>query len=108
MHKLRIQLPACHGEVAHRKCIGLECGQRLTFGNVHHVVGGGVENEGRVGLRQSGFYGGGVADIHVAAVETLNLISALAEYMRQLYTQLSKGAENHCLLRTAIAHSSSG
>ena len=94
VNQLRVQLPAGHGQVADREGVGDEGGLRFIFGDVHLIVGGGVQHQRGVGLSQDAFDAGGIADIDAGAVETGDVITAPGEFMHEFHAELSPAAKD--------------
>ena len=67
--ELGVDLPAGDGEIAGAKSVGLVGNGGFSFGDVDHVVGGGVEDDGGIDFGELGFEGGEVGDIDRGAVE---------------------------------------
>ena len=95
MNKPGVKLPAGHREITDRETIGNEGRQRLILGDVYLIIGGCVDYDGRIGVRQGVFHDCGVADIHLGAIETLHQIATLREDAHQLHPELSTAPKNN-------------
>src|ERR1017187_1088417 len=71
-----IHLPAGQRQVAHGQAIHQEGGLRLLFGNIHLVIGGGVEDDVGIGLGERALDGGGIGDIDLCALPAGDGIAA--------------------------------
>src|SRR5882757_2918234 len=76
MHEARVYLTAGEREIANTQGVGKESGLRLAFGHVHLVVGGGIQNQGRIELGQGLFDALAVGDVDGLALESVYCKSA--------------------------------
>jgi len=60
-----VQLAASHRHVADRETIRKIGRHRLVLGDVHLIVGGGIDYNRRIFPRQRALYARGIRDIHV-------------------------------------------
>ncbi len=72
----------------------MNAGTRFVFGHVHLIVGGGVQDQRRVGSYQRLFDLSRVADVHAGAVETGDGVTALGQLAHQLHAELAPAAED--------------
>jgi hypothetical protein len=93
--ELRVQLTARHGQIADRESVGDEGRLRLSLGNVHLVVGGGVEHYFGIRLRENLLDARGVGNVNVGTLETFYRVAALGELADQLHSELPAASEDN-------------
>ena len=77
--ELGVDLSAGDGEIAGAEGVGLVGDSGFAFGDVDHVVGGRIENDGGIDFGEFGFEGGEVGDIDRGPVEGGDGIAAEGE-----------------------------
>src|SRR3954454_7354297 len=95
VHQLRVDISAGTRNVAHRERIALKGCHRIAFRQVHLVVCGCVQDNGRIQIGQRSFHRGAVADIHLFPVESRHLVPARGEYADEFYAELSAASEDY-------------
>jgi hypothetical protein len=80
MHQLRVDLTAGKSQVAHGQGVHLEGGHGLSLGYVNLIVGGGIEDDRRIELRQAPLDRRGVGDVYAGALKGGNLVTAGGEF----------------------------
>ena len=94
MHQARVHLPARHGQVAHGERVHQERRLRLFFRDVHLVIRRGIDDDGRVELRERALHLRLIGDVDGGALEAGDFESARLEFGHQLDSELSAAAEN--------------
>jgi hypothetical protein len=93
MHQLGVRLPASDGKITNSHPVDHEGGLRFLLGNIHLIVGGGVEHDCRIALGDATLYLRCVGDVDVRPFEAGDSIPALGELGLQLYAELSATSE---------------
>jgi len=93
--ELRVDLAAGDREISHSQSIYQEGGLRLSFSDVDVVIGGGIEDDFRVGAGERALDGFGIGDIDLAAVPGHHGVMTGAKLANELDAELAGGAEDH-------------
>ena len=95
VNKPGVKLAAGHRKITDGETIGNEGRQRLILGDVYLIIGGCVDYDGRIGVRQGVFHDCGVADIDLGTIEALHQVATLREDANQLNAELSTAPKNN-------------
>src|SRR3954471_16052178 len=95
MDEAGVDLAAGEGEVAHGEGVDEEGGLRLLLGDVDLVIGGCVEDDFRILLREGVFDGGAIGDIDSRPRPAGHFVSTRFELPHQLDSKLARGSEHY-------------
>src|SRR3954470_7076560 len=94
MDQPRVELAACHREVANRERVDQKCSLRLFFSYVDLVVSGRVDHKSRIVFGEHAFDVALIGDVDPVSFKSRDFVAARFELLHELEAELSSPAEN--------------
>ncbi len=88
MYQSGVVLAARESYIPNAQRVGFVSGERFPFGDIHLVVGGGIEDRPRIEFGQRALHLLAIADVQLFALEAAYFISAPLQLRAQLHAQL--------------------